>query len=92
MSNIRIVCPNCGREYTASEIFLPNSFLGKTKTVIRDEDNKIITGVVGEEMDLHEEYVCDACGKAFEVDAAVEFKTELKNKEDFEEVYVSSLD
>ena len=31
-SNI-IICPNCGAEYLPAEIFLPDSFLGKHKTI-----------------------------------------------------------
>ena len=83
-----IICPTCGREYLPSEIYYPNSFLGKVNTVIRDTSGKIDT-FFGKSMDLKETYICDKCNKAFGVSARVTFKTDVVD--DFSEEYVSKL-
>ena len=39
---IIITCPNCGAEYLPAEVYIPDSFLGKPKTVDKDSSGKII--------------------------------------------------
>lgn len=84
-----IVCPYCGREYLPSEIYLPNSFLGKVNTVIRDISGRIDT-FFGKSMDLKETYTCDKCNKKFSVLAKVTFKTDIVTDE-FDEEYTSHI-
>ena len=84
-----IICPHCGREYLPSEIYLPNSFLGKANTVIRDIYGHIDT-FFGKSMDLKETYVCDKCNKKFSVFAKVTFKTDIVTDE-FNEEYTSRI-
>lgn len=71
-----IKCPYCGYEYLPCELYLPNSFLGKTTTIFKDELGKIIAyDRDNGDMDLKDDYRCDGCGRRFNVEAEVSFKT-----------------
>lgn len=83
-----IVCPYCGREYLPSEIYVPTSFVGNTRSIIRTNAGKIDT-FFGKSMDLKEEYTCDKCDGKFSVTAKVSFFT--KKKEQFSEEFTSKL-
>lgn len=73
--NNYISCPNCGAEYTPSEIFIPRCFMGVTEYVKRDIAGKI-QSVAGTDMDTTETFTCDYCKKTFEVFANVSFDTQ----------------
>lgn len=88
MENI-IKCPYCGYEYTPSEIYYPNEFLGKPKNIYRDIDGKIEK--IDKEPNLSETYTCDSCDKTFKVSASVNFVTEKLEELNFDEDYVSPL-
>lgn len=85
-----IFCPYCGREYLPCEIYLPNSFLGKSNNVMRYTDGTIEV-FFGKGMDLKESYVCDKCGSEFDVSAKVTFKTFTKQDTRFKEEYITKL-
>ncbi|MBO7696686.1 MAG: hypothetical protein J6T10_29000 [Methanobrevibacter sp.] len=85
-----IFCPQCGREYLPCEIYLPDSFLGKSKNIMRYTDGTI-EAFFGKSMDLKESYVCDKCGSEFEVSAKVTFKTFPKQDNRFREEYITKL-
>ena len=78
MRKIVIKCPHCGCEYMVAEIFT-SEFLGHPGKVIRDE-NGVILGYDGTDVDLSESYICDRCDKEFKVDASLSFKvTKINN-------------
>lgn len=85
-----ITCPYCGREYHPSEIYLPDSFLGKVKNVMRFTDGTIEV-FFGKDMDLKENYICDKCDTEFSVQARVTFKTFPKQDNKFKEEHVTRL-
>lgn len=85
----KIVCPWCGREYMAAEVFYPDSLLGKPANIIKNEDGKIEYWS-GDDMNLTETFVCD-CGKEFATTANIKFETQKIVKNDFDEVYESRL-
>lgn len=69
-----ITCPHCGREYMASEIYLPKVFFGEPSGIQRDISGKIIE-TFGKEPDLQELYICDGCENPFRIYAEVSFTT-----------------
>ena len=81
-----IICPHCGREYLPSEIYIPKSFIGDARSIIRTNAGKIDT-FFGNSMDLNEEYTCDKCLEKFKINAKVSFYT--KAVEPFSEEYCS---
>jgi transposase-like protein len=84
-----ISCPYCGQEYLPSEIYIPNSFLGKATQIFRKTSGKIDT-FFGKNMDLKETYICDKCNTEFAVSAKVTFNSyEIDNT--FKEDFVSKL-
>lgn len=85
---IVIKCPKCGREYLPTEIYLPEVFFGKPKSIVKNLDGKI--SLADDNMNLYEEYVCDECDTKFSIEASVSFKTNII-KDDFEDDYVSEL-
>ena len=89
-NNYTIKCPKCGREYHPSEIFYPNSFLGRATDVARDNDGNILF-FTGDDMCLNEEYTCDNCNTTFKVIASVDFKTSIDNEHSFDEEYSTPL-
>ena len=84
-----IVCPKCGREYLPQEIFIPQSFFGKSNVIVRDEDGKIQT-IDGTSLDLNEKYQRDNCNTVFDVEAKITFTT-YSPELDFEEEYTRKL-
>lgn len=87
---ILIKCPHCGREYLPCEIYYPDEFLGTARNIIRD--GKQIIYFDGENMNLSETYICDECGKTFNVEASVSFRTTKQEERfDFDEEYSSRL-
>ena len=84
----RITCPKCGAEYVASEIFLPDKFLGKCKHVDRDFTNKVVD-TLGADMNLKENFTCDFCDTNFDVDTTITFKTKINEKYSFNSDYTS---
>lgn len=85
-----IICPHCGREYLPAEIYMPHSFLGKPKTIVRTETGKI-DSFLGSSMDLHETYECDKCGTLFNVKATISFESQPEKEYDFNQEYSSPL-
>ena len=85
-----ISCPNCGKEYLPAELFIPAYFIGKVRYVERDENNKIVS-IVGENMDLHETFTCDACNQLFHVHSEISFRTYQDIVGNFNEEYVTKL-
>lgn len=85
-----ITCPNCGAEYLAGELFIPNWFLGRPLAVERDKTNHKIINSTGIPMTLDEEYICDFCNKLFFIHANIEFNTKIDNRLD-SGIYVSDL-
>ena len=69
-----IKCSQCGYEYLPAEIYLPNEFLGKPKSVMKDVNGKII-GFDGIKMNDTETYKCDNCDTLFEVVSTTYFTT-----------------
>jgi rubredoxin len=69
-----IKCPVCEYEYLPAEIYMPNDFLGKPDTVIRDENGKIL-GFTGLKMNDTESYKCDNCDNLFEVVSTTYFSS-----------------
>ena len=85
-----IKCPKCGAQYLPAEIFLPNEFLGKPKTIFKD-NNGIIEDYSGNSMDTEEEYICDYCDTPFNIYATVQFKTLINEGKNFNELYVTKI-
>lgn len=85
-----ITCPYCGREYLPSEIYLPNSFLGKATNIMRMADGTIEV-FFGKEMDLKESYICDKCNSEFNVQAKVTFKSFPSKDNKFKEEYITKI-
>jgi len=86
---IVIKCPHCGREYLPCEIYYPDDLLGSAKNIIRD--GKTIIYFDGNNMNLKESYICDECGKSFDVEAKITFETTKDEKYDFDDDYSTSL-
>ena len=86
----KIICPFCKAEYDGSEIYVADAFFGRPK-VIRNEKHGI-ERTVGKVADRYEEYVCDYCNNAFQVEATVDYTTKAMSKADFRnEEYVQKL-
>lgn len=81
-----IKCPKCGYEYLPAEIFLPSSFLGKPKNIIRSDEG-VIEFFNGETMNVKEEFECENCEIVFETKSIVTFTTEYDKKIDFDDTY-----
>lgn len=90
MENKYVVCPNCGREYLPSEIFIPQSFFGKPTFIERDQHGKIITAL-GNQPDINEVYCCDNCETSFSVHTNISFETHIDIKTDFSHDYETRL-
>lgn len=84
-----IRCCHCGAEYLPAEIYLPNYFLGKPRSIEKDLNGKIIN-YLGKDMDTVESYYCDYCGKKFNIEANVKFYTNSKSK-NFKTTYKTKL-
>ena len=69
-----IKCPTCGYGYLPAEIYLPNDFLGKPTSIVKDVEGKII-GFEGVSMNDTEQYKCDNCDTTFEVVSTTYFTT-----------------
>lgn len=87
---IIITCPNCGAEYLPAEVYIPDSFLGKPKTVDKDSSGKIIY-FSGNNMNLLESYCCDYCGKEFKVTCKLNFIADYNSDLDFDEEYSTQI-
>lgn len=86
----KIKCPYCGWEYLPCELYLPNSFLGKTTNIVKDESGEILAWDEDGNMDLVDDYRCDNCNKKFGVEAEVSFKT-IKLEKEHPEVFTVKL-
>lgn len=84
----KIVCPHCGCEYLPSEIFIPDTLLGKPKQIVKNVNGEIqyYDGIMP---DNNESYVCDNCGKKFNVVAHVSYTT--STDPEFQRTYVTKL-
>lgn len=80
---IKITCPVCGAEYLPNEIYLPNSFMGDARDIVKDANGKILD-VYGETMDLKEHYQCDYCNAHLQVSCKVNFSAEHSKKHNLE--------
>lgn len=85
-----IKCPKCGREYMAAEIFYPNSLLGKPYDIFKDEKGHIEFWS-GDDVDPHEEFICEECNTPFTVTAKISFSAEIDKLHDFNEDYESKI-
>lgn len=86
-----IVCPKCGYEYTPSEIYISDYFLGKP-TFIRRNVNGEIQDLVGIKPDLTELYKCDNCNTSFNIKATITYETNIDVGTDFDNCYETKLD
>ena len=86
-----IVCPKCGREYLASEIYLPKEFFVNPIDIIRDEDDKILE-VIGTTMNLTEKDICDKCNTPLNIKAKVNFEATVNDRFDFDNDYVQEIE
>ncbi len=59
--------------------------------IVRDLETGEILSCSGTDMNTHEEYICDNCGKTFVVDATIEFKASKYEVHDFDEEYSMPL-
>lgn len=84
-----IRCPNCGAEYMAAEIYLPDSFLGKPSFIDKEHNTGKIKDFFGPDMDLREKYICDYCNAKFRIDTSVKFFTKELSEEDFNKEHVT---
>ncbi len=84
-----IRCCHCGAEYLPAEIFLPNEFFGRPRTIEKDLNGKIIN-YFGSNMCTTETYICDYCNRKFKIDANVKFFTDSKTK-GFKTTYTTKL-
>lgn len=84
-----IRCPHCGYEYVPSEIFYPDTILGKAKDIIRDESGHI-EFYLGDKPMYVEEYICDNCEKSFIVQADINFITSTDSI-DFDSDFKTSI-
>ena len=85
-----IACPSCGREYLPAEIFIPKSFFGYPKDIVRDVYCRILD-YEGTSVDLQETYTCDKCNTLFQIKAKVSFTVATTKLENPDEPYVTSL-
>ena len=85
-----IECPKCGRQYLPAEIFVPRSFFGKPRDVVRDVYGKILE-YEDTSLDTTEYYTCDKCNTVFEVRTKISFNTDKNKTENFDEEYVSPI-
>ena len=85
-----ITCPNCGREYLPSEIFVPQALTGRVQTVDRDYSGRVLE-YMGMVPDMTENYICDNCNKPFKIIAKISYRTEDNPKYDFTQDYKTSL-
>ena len=65
-------------------------FYDEVKKIERDENGKVLY-FDGESMNTHEEFICDNCECAFDVDARIEFNTKVNTAKDFSEDYETSI-
>ena len=85
-----IECPNCGYEYLPAEIYIPKSFVGTPKYIVRNECGKI-ESFENISMDTQEIYTCDKCNTSFKINAKLVFTTEEDKLENFDSEYSSPL-
>lgn len=69
-----IKCPTCGYEYLPAEIYMPNDFLGKPTSIMKDTSGKVL-GFTGLKMNDTETYKCDNCDTLFEVVSTTYFNS-----------------
>lgn len=85
-----IKCPNCDAEYLPAEIFLPKEFIGKPYFIEKNYAGKLLD-FCGENMNLHETYICDKCNKRFNIKATVYFTTFSDSKTFIEDEHVTHI-
>lgn len=90
MNDKYITCPNCGKQYLPSEIFIPSAFFGKPRFIQRDENGKIID-IIGVEPDIEELYCCDNCETSFSITTKIQFETKVDIQSDFSHDYETRL-
>lgn len=82
-----IKCPYCGAEYLPEEIYYPDSFFGKPTDIVKNSKGEI-EYYSGNSLELKEKYICDYCGKEFEVNANISFESQ---QDDFKEDYATTI-
>ena len=93
MNRIDIIrCPNCGAEYTAGEIYLPEYFLGKPKYLEKDYITHKILYDNGKPMNTKEYFTCEYCNTPFIVSAYVKFNVEEDAKHNFNKNYTTHIE
>ncbi len=85
-----IVCPVCGTEYLPSEVYMPDSFFGKQKEIIRKPDGTI-NFYLGDDPDMGEDFICDNCLTKLHIEANVSFNVTAESKEEFSEEYITPI-
>ena len=88
--DIRIKCPNCEWEYLPGEIYLPKKFLGQPIDIDRTSAG-VIDCYDGTPQDLTESFVCEHCGKKFNVEARLSFTATIDAKSVFDTDYTTPL-
>jgi len=87
---IIIPCPKCKAEYLPCEIFIPQSFLGDARNIVKDNDGHILDYDRGE-MDTEETYICDKCGATLRVKCKILFSVDERTNQDFDSAFISSI-
>lgn len=86
---IAIKCPHCGWEYIPEEIFV-KLLNNKTYVIERDEQGRILQ-IFDHSLDLTETFICENCGKQFNISADISFKTEKCCEINFDDDFVSPI-
>lgn len=88
--DLTLKCPYCDYEYLPGEIYNPKYFLGQPLEIERTIEGNIDV-YSGIQQNLKETYICDHCGKAFNVEAKIKFETSKNSIANFDEDYVDML-
>ena len=86
-----ITCPNCGAEYLAREIFVPDSFFGKSVDIEKDHLTHKILHDFGRPLGLNESYICDYCNTPFIIKTYIRFNVEEDVRHNFNKVHTTPL-
>ena len=91
-----IECEHCKAQYLLGEIFMPGAIIGQPKEVVKDSLGKIIYVDYKSEDNVPtkaETFICDFCGKPFNVEADLTVKlAKVAPENNFQEKYVSLID
>lgn len=90
-----ITCPVCGTQYMMSEIYMPESFFGEQKEIVKNPDGTISMCIGNDSSttypDMEEEFICESCLSKMHIHAKVSFDVEVKKEEDFDVEYSTQI-